>query len=233
MLIDMHSHTSGISRCSKINYKDLIDLNKSFGIDGIILCNHYEKGYVVDGDVDAFANKYIKEYYDMARYGKEVGYKVFFGIEVTLAKYNNAHLLIYGVEPEFLLSFPDIFDYDLEYIREIVKDRDAYLIQAHMLRVNNPKLDPRLLDGIEFNCHFKKNGPQVEEIIRIAKEENFIITCGGDFHNDTPRNKCGIICPDNITDTLDLLNYINRNRTNTYLIHETPSDEPYEIKVTI
>lgn len=234
MLIDMHSHTSNISRCAKMDYQNLILLNKKVGLDGMVLTNHYEKAYVIDMSPLDFANKYIKEYYDAYKFGKEHDFKVYFGIEVSLSKYHNVHLLIYGVEPEFVLNYPDIYDYDLDYIKEIVKEREAFLIHAHPLRPNNYRIDNKYLDGVEFNCHFKKNGPQVDEIIRIAKEENFIITCGGDFHNDTPRSKCGTYFLDNnLSDTYSLMHYLNTRHTNSYLIHESVDQEPYQLDVTI
>ena len=102
------------------------------------------------------------------------------------------------------------------------------------LRINNYQINPKYLDGIEFNCHFKKNGPNVDKIIEIANRENLFITCGGDFHNDTPRSKCGTFFKDNnLSDTKALLDTIKSNRYNRYLIHENHDEKPYEIEVKI
>ena len=43
MLIDLHAHSKAISKCSRINGIDNIELAKSIGLDGFILTNHYDK----------------------------------------------------------------------------------------------------------------------------------------------------------------------------------------------
>ena len=227
MLIDMHGHTSGISRCSRIDYTSLVYLNKQSGYGGVVLCNHYDKSYVKDGDIIGFANRYIDEYYKMKEVGDKEDFKVFFGIEITLDKYDNVHLLVYGVEPELLLKYPDIYDYELEKIYEIVHSYGGYLVQAHPFRPEVYLLNTKYLDGIEINCHFKKNGPHVEDVLRIAKENNLFVTCGGDFHNDTPRSICGIICDDNINSTSDLIKFIRTNNKKRFLVHNAFTEEPY------
>ena len=110
MLIDLHAHSKGISKCCKIFGKDMVMLTKNIGLDGIVLTNHYDKSYLIDNDKDEFANRYVNEYKYVKQCGEEIDFKVFFGIEVTLAKHNNIHVLVYGVDPEFVLKYPDLFD---------------------------------------------------------------------------------------------------------------------------
>jgi histidinol phosphatase-like PHP family hydrolase len=43
MLIDLHAHSKGISKCSRIDGIDNIELAKSIGLDGFILTNHNHK----------------------------------------------------------------------------------------------------------------------------------------------------------------------------------------------
>ena len=42
MLIDLHAHSKGISRCCQIDGKDMVLVTKNAGMDGVILTNHYE-----------------------------------------------------------------------------------------------------------------------------------------------------------------------------------------------
>ena len=35
----------------------------------------------------------------------KIGIKCYFGVEVTMSKHNDVHMLVYGVEPEFLLDY--------------------------------------------------------------------------------------------------------------------------------
>ena len=41
MLIDMHSHSSGISKCCQMDAKGVVKEALNAGLDGIVLTNHY------------------------------------------------------------------------------------------------------------------------------------------------------------------------------------------------
>jgi hypothetical protein len=64
------------------------------------------------------------------------------------------------------------------------------------------------VDGIEINCHPLYGNTYSNEIIKIAKQNNLIITCGGDYHHDTYRPKCGVYFPDDIKSNKDLKDYL-------------------------
>ena len=67
------------------------------------------------------------------------------------------------------------------------------------------------LDGIELNCHTIYEGPQLELVASIAKDNNKILTCGGDFHNDASRAKCGVYFPNYLINTMDIVNYLKES----------------------
>ena len=94
MLIDLHAHSSGISKCCGASYEAAIQSAMKAGLDGIVLTNHYHKGYVKDGDYAGFACRYTEEFRRAKEYGDKVGAKVFFGAEVTMEKHNLAHVFI-------------------------------------------------------------------------------------------------------------------------------------------
>ena len=193
MLIDLHAHSSGISKCCQIPGNEVVNEAKKVGLDGIVLTNHYKKNYVENNKWDDFAIKYVDEFNATKRYGEQIGIKVFFGIEVTMEKHSFVHLLIYGVDEDFVLKNPCIFDLTQEELYKLVKKHNGILIQAHPFRGNkNNLLDLNYLDGIEINCHPLYEGTHINELISIAKKNNFIVTCGGDYHADTHRPKCGV-----------------------------------------
>ena len=208
MLIDLHAHSKAISRCSRITGKDNIDLSLEKGMDGFVITNHYDKNYVVNNDYLDLVNRYINEYYDLKEYGEKVGFKVFFGIEVTLNKHNDAHILIYGVEPLFLLDNPCLYDYTQEELYKLVKENGGIVIYPHPFRDLNKKLDLKYVDGIEVNCHPLYGNTYSNEVINIAKQNGLLITCGGDCHHDTYRPKCGVYLPNDIKSNLDLKDYL-------------------------
>ena len=210
MLIDFHAH-SALSRCCKMDGKDILLVAKENGMDGIILTNHYDRSYLINDDKLEYANRYINEYYYVNKWAIKFKIKVYFGVEVTMAKHNNVHILLYGIKPEFLLEYPNLYDYELKDLYELAHKNNAILIQAHPFRNNNNVLqDLNYLDGIEANCHTINEGPHIELVAGIAKENKKLLTCGGDFHNDASRAKCGVFLPDYLSDTREIVDYLKQ-----------------------
>ena len=221
MLIDFHTHSKGISRCCQIEGKDMVQVVLDNGMDGIILTNHYDKNYVQNHDSLAFAKKYISEYNSVRDYGMQMGVKVFFGIELTMAKHNNVHMLIYGVSEEWVLQHSDIYDYTQKELYELVKKEGGVLVQAHPFRGGRDVLlDIKLMDGVEVNCHPLYDETHLNRLTEIARDNNLLLTCGGDFHADTHRPKCGVYIPDDLTTTKEIVRYLKKIRTISLCVQE-------------
>ena len=220
MLIDLHAHTSGISKCCRYTASKVLESAYEAGIDGIVLTNHYQKSYIDDDKINSFIDKYIEEFYFTQALGEQSGVKVFGGIEVTMELYPNVHMLIYGVNTDFLKSHPLIFDYTQKDLYTAVKDNNGVLIQAHPFRNGTTVLDTDFLDGIEINCHPLYNNSYSQEILNIADENRLVVTCGGDFHADTYRPKCGMYLPDSIVNSCEVGKYIENAKKVSLCIHE-------------
>lgn len=214
MLIDMHVHSSGISKCCKIPYDEAIRRARDAGIDAIVLTNHYFDGYVTDGDYAAFAKRYVEEYYAAKAYGDSIGYPVFFGIELSYNAMQDAHIPIYGVAPEFLLEHPTLFDYAPEMLYALVHEQGGIVVQAHPLRRGETVRDLQYLDGIEMNCHPKYEGPLYETLAPVASDGGKFVTCGSDYHGDVPfRPVCGVQCPEGIDSVEKLVTFLTSAKT--------------------
>lgn len=208
MLVDMHCHSKGISRCCKVPIEDILERTKQAGIDAIILTNHYIKDYVANDDSLDFAKKYINEYLYAKTLEEKYNCKVFFGIELTVEFARAVHLLIYGVPTDFVLKHHDIYNYSLEKIYSIVKQAGGILIQAHPFRNNCSVLDVNFLDGVEINCHPIYKFSHSDELLKIGKDNNLLVTVGGDYHADTYRPLCGVNFPDSVKDCFDIKDYL-------------------------
>lgn len=208
MLIDLHAHSKGISKCCRIPYHEVLCTALEYGIDGLVLTNHYQKSYIEDGDLDAFVEKYIAEFYAAEAYGRKIGCKVYFGIEVTTELYPGVHMLIYGVTPEFVRKYPSMFDLTQKELYQIVKAENGMLVQAHPFRNGTTVLDTAYMDGVEINCHPLYGKSYAADLLSIAEGSGLHVTCGGDFHADTYRPKCGMIIPDEIADSRDLCTWL-------------------------
>lgn len=225
MLIDLHAHSSGISQCCQIPYRQVLAHARANGIDGIVLTNHYQKYYFDPGDELEFARRYIAEYEAARQYSETTDCRVFFGAEVTMAQYADAHLLLYGIDPSFLLDYPTLCDFTQEELYSIVKAHNGIVVQAHPFRGREEVLDTRYLDGIEINCHPKYGSTYADRILRIAKEHGLILTCGGDYHADTYRPISGMVIPDTVTDHRGLRDYLCSGCEKTIYMQE-PYGEP-------
>ncbi|MBE6555740.1 MAG: hypothetical protein E7663_05895 [Ruminococcaceae bacterium] len=228
MLVDLHAHSSGISRCCRIPYDAVIRAALDVGLDGIVLSNHYQRNYVCDGDFAAFARRYTDEFRLARAYGDTVGCKVFFGAEVTMERHDGAHLLLYGIEERFIEEHPTVFDLCQEELYRMVKAVGGAVIQAHPYRRKRNLLDTRFLDGIEVNCHPLYGRSDFSDMLAIASENGLILTCGGDFHADTYRPRCGVYLPGHLRDGVEIGRYLLRAPTLKLCIQEPNAREAYD-----
>lgn len=210
MLIDLHAHSSGISWCCQIPYQQVLEHARARGIDGIVLTNHYQKYYFAPGGELEFARRYVEEYEAAKQYSESTDCRVFFGAEVTMAQYADAHVLLYGIDPEFLLEYPTLCDFTMEQLYSLVKAHNGVVVQAHPFRGRDEILDPTYLDGIEINCHPKYGSAYADRILELAREHGLFVTCGGDYHADTYRPLSGMIIPDTVTDHHGIRDFLLR-----------------------
>ncbi len=128
MLIDVHAHASEISRCCKANSYEVLTAARDAFIDGIALTNHYAKKYINDGDPESFAKRYVDAYYNTKKLGDEMGMPVFFGIEISVEYQKYVHMLVYGVDTDFILQNPEIYDYSFEKLHKTVHESGGVLV---------------------------------------------------------------------------------------------------------
>ncbi len=228
MLIDLHAHSSGISRCCRIPFEEVIREALAVGLDGIALTNHYQKSYITDGDFSAFARRYTQEFRNARAFGDTLGCRVFFGAEITMERHNGAHLLLYGIEERFLEENPTLFDLSQETLYRMVKEAGGVVVQAHPYRRQPNLLDPRFLDGVEVNCHPLYGKSDFSDMRTIAEENSLLLTCGGDYHADTYRPKCGVYLPDRLQNGVELGEYLLSADALRLCIHEPNTERPYD-----
>ena len=235
MLIDLHAHTKGISHCCRIYAPEVLAAAKEQGMDGICLCNHYQSRYVTDGNAAEFSQRYVEEFRATQKLGQTMGLQVLFGIEVTMERHENEHLLIYGVGEDFPLLNPGLYDLTQKELYRLVHANGGVVVQAHPLRKGkNVLMDPQFLDGVEVNCHPKYDRTYHEELSQLAGERGWILTCGGDYHADTHRVKCGMYLPETVTDGVALGAYLQESSCVRLCVQEvgqfTAFDLPYDRK---
>ena len=179
--IDPHVHSKGISGCSRVSCKEIVDEKKKLGYDGVILANHCQRWYYPVEEHAAFVERVIEEYRVGAAYAETQNFKFWLGIEVTLHEPHYADWLLYGVTETFLRQTPCLYTLTQKQLFELCEEYGILMIQAHPFRSGQSPCDPQYMHGLEINCTpgDLETAALVEE---FAKAHNLMITCGTDYH---------------------------------------------------
>jgi histidinol phosphatase-like PHP family hydrolase len=227
-LFDMHAHTSGISECCLGDAETIIKVASENGIDGIVLTNHYQKSYLRNGDATELAKRYTEEYRMTKRFGEKYGVTVIYGMEVTMHRHDNSHLLVYGLPESFTEEFPEVYDMTQEELYTLVKSRGGLLIQAHPFRVCYYPLDPRFLDGYELSSHPLYGTSAYDDVTALVVKHGKLLTTGADYHHDVPyRPYCGAFLPDTVKDPKSLVEALTCADPITLSLHEPENGVKY------
>ena len=231
-LYETHLHTAPVSACARASVRESLEFYKQKGYAGVFITNHFLDGNVNISHKLPWEERlkfYFTDYEAGVELGKEIGISVFFGIETS---YNGADFLVYGLDPQWYLDHPEIHGMKKSEQLPYLMEHGALVIQAHPYRKGSPLMDTQWMDGIELNCHPLYKNIFLPEILTAAKQNNLPLTCGGDYHADTYRPKCGMYLPDDLRDTRDLADYIRTSRQ-TRLCVQDVDQEPFDMEYRI
>ena len=150
---ETHLHTLPVSKCARQSVRQNLEFYASLGYDGIFITNHF-----LDGNINIDKNLpyeeqlefYFSDYYEALKLSKEIGIKVFLGVEIS---YRGTDFLIYGLDKEWFLAHPEIMDMKKSEELAFLIENGALVIQAHPYRedrhINHIRLFPRCVHGIE------------------------------------------------------------------------------------
>lgn len=140
--IDMHVHTSTVSRCAKVEPKEVVRLYTEAGFDGIVVTDHYYEEYFDSLGEMSWKQK-MDCYFSGYREAKEAAgneLKVFWGIEFKNVECDN-DFLVYGLTEEFLYQNPELYKLSLKEALEKFREVGTMIIQAHPVRIRMVKTD--------------------------------------------------------------------------------------------
>jgi len=209
--LDLHVHTRETSFCGRTKGQVVTELYKKAGYDGIVITDHYNKGYfrrlptwmTWEEKIDRFLRGYRSAYEE----GEKIGLKVFLGIELKFNK-SPREFLVYGIDEAFLKDHPELYKLNLEKFRRLVDSLaptyKILIFQAHPFRPGNTPADPGLLDGVEvYNGNPRQNSNN-ELAFSFAKKHNLKMISGSDFHRLPDLARGGVIFRQTIKEPADL-----------------------------
>ena len=144
---ETHLHTFPVSACAKKSVRENLEFYKQLGYDGIFITNHFIDGNVsVDRNApyDEKINFYFSAYEEALEIGKEIGLRVFCGIEMS---YKGTDFLVFGLDKEWWLTHPEIVELKKSAQLPLLMEHGALIFQAHPFR------EAKYIDHIRlFTC---------------------------------------------------------------------------------
>jgi len=183
---ETHLHTSPVSACASASVRENMEFYKSKGYDGIFITNHFIDGNIcheVRGkSYREMIEFYCSDYEQAKELEKEIGIRVFFGIETT---YSGTDFLVYGLDKEWYLSHPEIADMEKSKQLKFFMENEALVIQAHPFReasyIDHIRLFPRCVHGVEVvNASRSAFDNQMAKL--YAEKYNLLEFAGSDNH---------------------------------------------------
>ncbi len=212
-LYETHLHTRQASLCGSSSGAEYIPYYKELGYSGIIVTDHFFNGNSSIPRALPWEEKielFCKGYEDAKAEGDRLGLQVFFGWECN---FDMDEYLIYGLDKEWLLTHPEMMEWDhITHFKEITK-AGGLVVQAHPFRqrdyMNCINLHP-------YQCHaweIANAGNMTDHnqlAYRYAKEHGIPMTVGSDIHKTNTVNLYAMAFDEPLTNIHD---YVTRVKT--------------------
>ncbi len=209
---ETHLHTSPVSECALASVEEQLTFYKELGYDGVFITNHFLDGNINIGSDRSYEerlNFYCSDYEKGVEFGKKIGIKVFFGVELS---YKGTDFLVYGLDKQWFLSHPEIMEMTKRKELQFMMESGALVIQAHPFReafyIDHIRLFPRSVHGIEI---VNANRPDKEnEIAKIyADHYHLLHFAGSDNHIGEKQPKlAGVGCKEPIDNEAEFVDRV-------------------------
>ena len=194
---ETHLHTSPVSLCAKSSAREILEMYKSMEYDGVFVTNHFLDGNI-GGDRTRPYNEqlefYFSDYDEAVEVGKEIGLKVFFGVELS---YGGTDFLIYGLDKDWYRNNPQIMDMKKSEELQFMIEEGAFVIQAHPYRkaayIDHIRLYPHCVHGVEI-INTARTDFDNEMAAHYAKQYGLLEFAGSDTHSDNRNRKFAGMC---------------------------------------
>ena len=217
---ELHLHTAQGSKCGISDGRDYIDFYKGLGYSGAVVTDHFYHGNTRPDrklSWDKYMDEFLSGYYDMKKAAEGKDFDVFFGVEELFDTCDE--YLIYGLEPEWFISRPELRDMKRVEFLTLAKESGAFIIQAHPYRYrpyfrgDHLTISSSLTDGYEvFNSC---NTPEENQLaFELAKKKGKLMTSGSDRHKASNYINLpgGIILPQRVHSVNELIELIKSGK---------------------
>lgn len=200
---EMHCHTGTVSRCGRVEPKEIVKLYIEQGYSGIIVTDHYSPmTFTPNWNPQRQMDFYLSGYREMKKY-ENSHFSVLFGME--LRHYGTANdYLVYGVDENWLLQQGNLMTWFEKKMYKKMHSEGYLVFQAHPFRTGIRRCNPDYIDGIEV-YNGKTSGESNEKAFEWAKNTGKLMVSGSDFHVVKNLARGGIITEKPIKNNADVL----------------------------
>ena len=209
---ETHLHTCPVSKCAKASVRESLEYYKSLGYDGVFITNHFIDGHINVSSELPYEEKlkyYFSDYLEGLRIGKELGIKVFLGVECS---YMGVDFLIYGLDMDWYFEHPEIMGMKKKDELLYFMNAGALVIHAHPFRLDSHndyiRLMPDRVHGVEI-LNACRSADVNEMASLYAKHYGLIEFAGSDNHvADGLKKLAGMGFSRKILDEKDFVNAV-------------------------
>lgn len=205
--------------------KKSLQFYKSIGYDGVFITNHFIDGNINIDKSKPYSEKiefYFSDYEEGLKTGKEIGIKVFCGIEQS---YKGTDFLVYGLDKEWFLKNSQIEQMEENRQLAYYIENGALVIQAHPYRedrhINHIRLYPRCVHGVEI-INVSRSDFENKMAGIYAENYNLLKFAGSDNHTGKEQRKLAGMCSD--VPVSDEQDFIYRIKNGDMKIFTTEND---------
>lgn len=180
--IEMHCHSKESSPCAKTSIKEALVAFKENGYDAVVITDHFYHNINKDFKTwKEIVENFLRGYKIALEESKQLGIKVFLGMEIRFPQNYNDYL-VYGIDEEFIYEHEYIYNTSIEEFFDLVKDKYV-VVQAHPFRWGNTLYDTKYLHGVEILNTNPNNECENDRAYNAWINTGLISTCGCDFHS--------------------------------------------------
>ena len=219
---ETHLHTYPVSRCAKRTVRENLEFYKSLGYDGVFITNHFLDGNINierDRPYEEKLEFYCSDYEEGLRLSKEIGIKVFFGVEMS---YKGTDFLVYGLDKAWFLAHPEIMEMSRSALLTFLMESGALVIQAHPYReasyIDHIRLFPHCIEGVETlnGCRTDFENGMADA---FANAYGFVKTAGTDNHVSSKLKRlAGMESDTPLVDEADFISRVRNSEMNIFTI---------------
>lgn len=212
---DVHTHTAEVSACGQVVARDLVKSYKDKGYDGIVITDHYYLDYFEGLGENSWEDKvksYLSGYYEAREAGYKYNIDVFLGMELRFTEEWPNDFLIYGIDEDFLLDNPKLYEYNLEKFTRLKEEYDILIYQAHPYRGKCSVAPSDQLDGVEVYNGHPRHDSRNHLALEFATSNDLLMLSGSDAHMAEDVGRGGILSKDRIRDSRHMVEVLRNIR---------------------